>query len=257
MIIQGVHSDRIHIRVSLAVLLIDDFTDQVIPVNQATVRISGEKRPIVKNDGFYIFTDIEKRSIVMEVTSFRYQKRIVPYEFCEKEAGTQCIRLRMVPNDHYKLPEQTTFLCGRMKPGEVMDLVFRSHANPLHLLEDYDCNGGQIKLYNPTEMVLEERQVLLMAKEDYEVTQIVRALPSVNGNKDIYEISGKLKHRFTKSETSIFVIHRIIGDEEGNFNVPLPGIVNKGETVLCERIKKGKINKHFELKYGCKNDIIL
>ena len=248
--------DRIRIKVSVVVVLIDDFTDKMIPASHVRVRIQDEKKPIIKGEGYFIFTNVTKPVVTIETEAFSYQKRVITADLSKAEGGMTSIRLRLVPNSRYKLPEQTTVIRGTMPAGEAPMLVFRNNSNPLRLMQDYKKGDGcQIRLYNPLGIPLEERSCLVAAGKHYDMAMIREALPSSVQENDCYELVKPLEHDYKKAETTIYLIHQVIADETGQFNMPLSGLADKDGEVLCEMAEGKKLTKKWNLCYGCENEI--
>ena len=55
--------DVLHMRVSLAVLLIDDFTGRIITSSDAQVSVEGGRKPVVKREGFRVFTNLTEPEV--------------------------------------------------------------------------------------------------------------------------------------------------------------------------------------------------
>lgn len=249
-------SDKIRIKVSVVVVLIDDFTDKVIPANQVRVRIWDEKKPIIKGEGYFVFTNVSKEVVTIETEAFSYQKRVVTADLSKMAAGMSDIRLRLVPNCRYKLPEKTTVLKGTLPAGEEPLLVFRNNSNPLRLMQDYKKGDGcQIRLYNSTGISLEARACLIATGKHYDVAKIREAISSSAQDDDCYELEKPLEHEYKKAETTIHLLHQVIADEKGHFEMPVANLMDKGGEVLCERVEGKKLTKKWNLRYGCENEI--
>lgn len=229
-------TEKINIRVSFVVMLIDDFTDEVIPTTQARVLVEGEKPPILKNGEYYIFTNIRKKKVSIKISAFAYQSRSITEEI-PFEGKLRIIKVRMVPDEHYSLPENTLILQGKAKPNETLELIFRGTQTPVRLIKDYSGDDeNKVLVYNPLRVSLTDRKVLFFTEKKYEEAQIVS-----QNNEEEYVLDRKLKNKYEKSETMIYVVCQINCDEGGNYRVPIPKLYQSKDKVTVEMIKNGKL----------------
>lgn len=242
--------EHIHMKVSIVVELVDDFTNQAILPKAARVWIQGEKRPVVKPEGYFVFHDISVHEVEIHVEAYPYQRRSF---FVTKEEWADGIcwrRVRLVPGEAYKLPENTTRLTGKVKPGARLELICRSHQKPLRLLRDYtDTDSRTLSLFHSCRWNLEQKKMLIVAEKVYDVFGVVS-----QEQGDVYTISRSLKHTYDRSKAMIYPVYEIEADDTGSFLVPLPELENKGDIIVCERIEKDKLKKGFEMKYGDLNE---
>lgn len=229
-------AEKINIKVAFVVMLIDDFTDEVIPATEARVWVEGEKPPILKNGGYYIFTNIKKKKVSIKISAFAYQSRMITEEI-SSEGKLRIIKVRMVPDEHYSLPENTLILQGKAKPNETLELIFRETQTPIRLVKNYSSEDeNRILLYNPLRVSLTERKVLFFTEKKYEEAKIVS-----QNNEEEYVLDRKLKNEYEKSETMIYIVCQINCDECGNYRVPIPKLYESKDKVTAEILKNGKL----------------
>lgn len=241
--------ENINIKVSVVVVLVDDFTDAILPNGRGKVVVDGEKAPIPKNGGYYVFTNISKKEMVIRAEAFAYQSRRVTVDISES-AKMKIIRIRLVPDKHYNLPEDATILYGTGKPGEVLELVCRENQTPLRLLKDYGRESQKIYMYNPMRFSIPERRMLITNGNEYEILEV-----QSQNNEEEFLLETPLRKDYKKAEGLIYLIHEIHCNENGEYWVPLPKLIKKNEEIICEFIDNGKLKKPIKITYGCENQI--
>lgn len=249
--VSEIQKEEIKIKVSVVVILIDDFTDKIIPAGQAVVAIEGEKKPILKSDGYYVFTNIQKKEICIHAEMFGYQN-VKMCKTINEEGQMEIIKIHLVPNENYHFDEAVTFVKGVSKPYGIIEMVFRNNRTPLRLLEDYEGKTKDcIRIYNPLCLEVADKKLVIETGDKFEIVSVIE-----KKENDYYCISDVLKNDYKKSDTSIHMVHRIICDETGQYQVPIPRLINK-DKVVCEILENDKIKKKVSLEFGCVNEINL
>ena len=99
--------DVLHMRVSLAVLLIDDFTGRIITSSDAQVSVEGGRKPVVKREGFRVFTNLTEPEVRVRAGGPCYCEEEQAVDLRQLDRSLPVVRLRLRPNRWYPLPAGT------------------------------------------------------------------------------------------------------------------------------------------------------
>lgn len=247
-------ADRVSTKVSLVVQLIDDFNNRVIMGSGVRVWIEGEKPPIRKPEGYYVFTNLSNGQPQVLIESGTYEKQAVAVDL--KAGGPySLIKVRMVPGRAYVLPPQTTCVEGLARPGSRIRLFSREGAKPLKLLHDYACGGeskGEMGIYHPEDMELEGK-CLAIENRDRTFWEFFR-IQGKGREGGNYQLSEALTHDYKKIGTAIYLVYATNADETGRFFLPVFHLGGECGEFYCEasgtetvsaavRLIKGTVNK--------------
>lgn len=242
-----IRKEQIRIKISLIVLLIDDFTNEIILSKHVSVRIEGEQPPIIKNGGYYIFTNLLNQQYTVEMSAFNYQTQIINVNLENFDQEIPIIKVRLIPNKNYVFPENTTSIYGIAAPEQAINIICRKNQKPIRILYDYKKkNGKSIFIFNPFRLNLDSKSFYIEDDQHHEIFTTDKEL-----EKDEYILKDELKYEYMKANTKVYFIFQTIGDSEGNYLLPLSNIEKKeDENVMCELLSKDKIVKKFSIEYG-------
>lgn len=234
--------DRLHVRASLAVLLIDDFTGKIITSPSAQVRVSGGKKAIRKPDGFWVFTDLCEETIQITVTDPCYYREERQVWLEGLEAKHPVFRIRLKPNRMNGLPGKTTAVTIRIPEGGIF-YIFREQGNDhKKLLADYEKGSDQIAVYQEETEELEGKFCCIMDKNGKK--EHFRLGGLTDRERGIYQLEMPLTGSYKRIGTRIFPISRIDADREMEYFIPLKGDQDDEEyTCIFERNGKQKEEK--------------
>lgn len=129
-------------RVSLAVLLTDDLTGMAITGSNARAWIEGEKPPVKKGDGWFVFTDLSAGQHTVLAEGGMYQLQQVT---CTSDSGQmQTITIRLRPSRNYRVPPGCLRIEGTAEPGAKVTVYIPDRQNACKLLTD--AVKGSLKL---------------------------------------------------------------------------------------------------------------
>lgn len=248
-------ADHIHMRMSLAVQVIDDFTNRVVTGQQVQVRILGEPKPIRKADGYYIFLNLKERKTRLKITASQFLDYEESVDIDAMNPLEPVIKARLKPNRCYSLPQGTTCVEGKASPGTTLRLVCPDSTGYYRLMADYP--GGEereINIFHPAQMEMEGKSFCIRNKEKKqgEDFMVSRVVDSACGR---YQLAEHLKHAYQKVSARIYPILLMEADANGEFFAPLT-FLEKEHTKVSIRIPGEKKERECELEYGTVNQIL-
>lgn len=217
-------------RVSAAVLVIDDFTGQPVLGSRVSVMAAGMlKKPVRKEDGYFLFLDCPGPSLEITVNAWAYHGRTVRVDLAALPTLRPVVKIRLTPNRNYSIPRQTTCVEGTAPPGTCIRVFCENDPRPLRLLYDYVKNEGEeciIRLYDPTSSDLEGKQFALLRKGESEADFF-----EVREMRDTVEgcclMSAPLSRDCKKAGATVLPVSTAQADEKGAFFLPLAAIAVK------------------------------
>lgn len=239
-------------RVSLVLLPIDDFTDKVITEKVVNVRIANSNlKPIRKQDGFIVFTNIEESNIVVIINGYFYNTARVEIDIARLNELAPIIKVRLKPNEQYHFPKNTTCLMGKTIPNTILTVIHKSKFNKFRLLEDNKKGKADIKIYNPINVDLEGRDFIITDKSSRSREEFT--IVEYNDENKTYTLNKTLKKEYKKEVCMIIKIDYIEVFEDGKFFLPLRNIVSGENTITVEN--NYKVKKDIVLEEGIINNI--
>lgn len=224
--------------VSLVILPIDDFTEQVIADSKIRVYTEqGKHLSICKEDGYRVFCDLRGNTVRICAEGPLYQKQAA--EFPVGDAST-VFKLRMLPNANYPIPRGATCIRGRMKPGSRIRLFFPEQKKIYKLLYDYVPNEQEcsLSLFMPELVHLEGKSLYIQSRD--EEGEFFR----VTGQMDEkIQIDGVLKKGYKKIGTTIYPVYEAETGEDGSFYLPIRGLAEGENTCICTISEKDGQNE--------------
>lgn len=239
-------ADRVRSRVSLVVLLIDDFNNKVINGKGVRVWIAGARPPLHKPEGYYVFTDLVKGQTEVLVDSGIYERQSVSVSMQETGKPYTMLKIRLIPNRSYLLPPQTTCLEGTAKPGSQIRLFCREESKALKLLFDYSCQGeqaGAISIYHPEAMDIEGKNLFIESRDRSKAEFF--QINSCQGSGR-YRLAGTLKNDYKKIGTAIYLVHTANTDKKGYFFLPVIHISSTNNEFFCEASSETEVFDRIE-----------
>lgn len=251
-------SDYFTIGVSLVVIAIDDFNNKPICGNKLRVWIEGEKPAIQKQEGYYVFVNLRKKSFVLHVEGEIYHKQeILIDERKLKEYEQDILKVRMVPNRCYPLSADTTCVEGKAKPNSIILTYSEEYTNPYKLLYTYEKGSTYISVYHPNDINIEGKTLFMKNKNDtwYDFVQI-------EGRREdeevvMYNIPCPLEHTYKKIGTILYPVYTIPVNVKGEFYFPIANIYAPAISFIFGIQEKEFRKKEIELTIGKVNRIDL
>lgn len=158
-------SENIHIRVSLAVLLIDDFTGRIITSSGARATVPDSGKPVIKKEGFHVFTNLTDPVIRISAKGPCYceEERLV--DIRKLDPANPVVRVRMTPNRWYALPSSAVRTEVKLPADTELFVFSQESSNYKRLLSDYRKGSDEISLYQGDMEELEEKACCIAGKD--------------------------------------------------------------------------------------------
>lgn len=226
-------------RVAVAVLVLDDFTDQVLKGPAIEVSVPGMiGKPIRKSDGYFVFTTEHGPIRQIEVRSMFYVREIVDVDLTRLNPLQPVVRIRLKPNRRYGMAGSATCLEGRAEPGSEIRLIYGNHPYPLRLLYDYHNEQRVIHLFDPEKRELSGKVLAIQGKE-YPEPEIFRILEMTDREQGVCLIDRNLKKDYKKIGAVVHPVFMTHADEQGDYCLFLKDLNEKEEicTVQAAGVK--------------------
>lgn len=240
--------DRVRIQVSFVIQLIDDFTNQIITSPAVRICADGNRSPIRKPDGCYVFLDCPGH-MKISIFSHCYYEKVI--EIDNEERKEPVIKVRLMPDRRYRLPEGTTCITGRAPVNCHMGIVFEHEKNSWKLLYDYQREkaASAIQIFNPTGQDLEGKQFLITDKQGK--CRDIFAVHRYDMQEQKCYLRQELSADYKKVGTRIHDVYAVDSDETGFYYLPIREKIQEtgicrfyiGDEVLEREIVAGKTNK--------------
>jgi hypothetical protein len=224
---------RVHVRrrVSVAVLVLDDFTGR--PVTAADLKVSAAElleRPVRKGDGYFLFLDSPVPTLTITARAWAYHTATVQADLSALPPLRPVVRLRLTPNRNYSIPMQTTCLEGDALPGTQVRMFCLNDPKPLRLLYDYAVDGPeggrQIQIYAPDGADLAGRHFALLRKgeEQAECFCVLDRLEETEGG---CLLTAPLARDCKKAGATLLPVLSAAADEKGRYFLPMCSLAVK------------------------------
>lgn len=210
------------IQVSLVVQLIDEFTDQVVRGQGVQLHIEGAAKPIRKEDGSYVFTNIKEDKVLLQLSSPIYQEEKLPLELSSGEVTM--IQLRIKPNRNYSFPAGTTIIEGEAERGSLVIYYQTEGKECFKLLFDATKQGKNmpdaLSIYNPDDKNLDGRMFVIVNEGDKK-EELIQIQEESSEHPQEYLLKKALQHEFKKLGTKLFPVSSTRADDKGRFLLPV------------------------------------
>lgn len=221
---------RLKREVSLVILPIDDFTENVIKSPSFRMYTEdGSRQSIRKMEGYHVFCDLEGSCARICMEDPLYQKQVLEFPLGN---GIQVFQIRMLPNAAYPLPAGATCIKGKIRPYGRIRLFFPEQKKNYKLLYDYEpkTKNKEISIFLPEILHLEGKTLCI---KNGEIREFFRITDQKN---EVCQMEHPLKNSYKKVGTSIYPVYEVTADREGRFYLPIRNI----PTENCMCLIKGK-----------------
>ena len=249
--------EHVRIRISLAVRLVDDFTNRAVERN-VIVRADNVPAPVRKTDGYYVFMNIQEKTVTLHVLSNEYEPCEETIDLSTLDPLQPVVKIRLRPGRGYPFPRGTTCIEGTAAPGRKMLAFCPEMTGYLRLLEDY--NGGkdrEVCLFHPSKTDLEGKSFCISVQDGK--TEESFTIQS-RAEEDRYFLRETMKNSYGKMTARIFPALKLTADESGKFFAPLAFFEKEHPRILIRTEGNGRkpgTETTMELEYGTVNTICL
>ncbi len=212
---------KITSRLAAAVLLIDNFTNEII-TKDVKVISKGLEKPFFKPNGYFVFSDIDADINVLELTikSKYYLEKEVKISLTDiANEGYESI-IRLNPSKYYPLPNKCTVVEGKTSPRSEV-FVYSGDLQPSFVLgSEYISGSGSMQIYNQKHINLNSCRMYI-SSDAHNCSEIF----TVNRVKDFlgntYFLEQGLKGSYSLGTTRITHVFSGESDDDGNFYIPI------------------------------------
>lgn len=239
--------------VSLVILPIDDFTEQVIKGSNLRVYTEqGKRLSICKEDGYRIFCDLKESFVKICAEGPLYQKQTVTFPV---SGASVVFKLRMLPNTSYPIAQGVTCIRGFLKSGSKIRLFFPEQKKKYKLLYDYivEEQKNSLSLFFPDSVCLEGKSLYIQNRE---------------GEGEFFKVTGQMEEQvqidrilqktYKKIGTTIYPVYEAFAEADGRFYLPIRGLTEGENTCICNILQadgQKEWEKKILIKAGKENDI--
>jgi hypothetical protein len=244
-------SESLHMSSSLIVLVIDDYSNKVVISSGLSVEVEGEKKPIRKPDGYYVFLNLKNKAANLTIRCNTYYTEKRSVDLTQLKNTDPVIKIRVKPNKYYPALHQATCLQGIGKPGCEVRVVCEDAMKHFRLLYDYnkDDMKDEIAIYNPDNNDLEGKLFQIMDK-DRKHKEMFCAVKSKETQNSLYKIEPPLKNTYQKVGTKILPVFSSKTDSNGEYFIMINNINEDSAKCRCEIAGDKTITKDIILKTG-------
>lgn len=232
--------------VSLVLLPIDDYTNEVIKGNYIKPWIEWEHAPIWKQ-GFYIFTDMKQEKVLLHVDSQLYQNQTISISLDTSSA--RVIKLRLVPSEKYAMGNNSVVIRGIGEVGQKAAFYSEEIRQCYKLLKDYEP-GTKISIFHPNGLDLSGKTVWLKGREKRYLATLGE---QQEDEENCYEIT-RVPEKLRKAETDIYLVYETVVREDGTFYLLFP---QSKEIEFHGIMEYQKISQPIVLRAGEENFFLL
>ena len=214
--------DTIRIRISLAILLIDDFTGKIMIEPSFRIAVRGAGKPIRKSDGFWIFTNLTEPEAQVSIIGPCYQSEYIRLDLTTLDSANPVVRIRMKPDKTYRLLKGTTCMAGFLPDGAAL-MVFCEQGNDYKkLLVDYEQGSAEISLYQGGNEEMEGKLCCIADKDKKK--EIIKLGRMTDREKGLYQLAQPPLREYKKIGTKIYPVSLAQAREDGGeYFLPLSG----------------------------------
>lgn len=220
--------------VALVIVPIDDFTNQVITENYLEFSIPYEKAPVWK-PGFYVFSDIKQKEIIISIKSKLYQSQECSLTL--EPANTIIMKVRMVPGEKYAYSKEGISVQGRGETGKVVRIYSTQFRKSYKLSADYIQNK-RVSIAHPAEIDFTGKILGMKTREEEWFIQ----LGTLSEEENQYEITflsqQEPNRTLRKMEVNLYPVYETKCREDGTFYLLLPK--GEGEKLHAKLNYEGK-----------------
>ena len=252
-------SDSFTRKVSLVVLVIDDFTGKTVLGSNVRVYIDGAAPAIKKPDGHHVFVNLDKPVVTVHAEGGQFNPRSIPCHLNSNEEQYTFLKLRMIPNRSYPIPPNTTCIEGKAAPGSLIKIFCRDANTAYKLLYDYqkeETDNRVLSIFHPDDVDMEGK-LLNISDSKGQNQELLRIIGVVDQDNKMYLLENELSTNYKKIGTSLFSVYETVADKNGSFFLPIANTYKEKYLYACEAKGEKTVSLELELDSGRVNKIDL
>lgn len=253
-------SDRFTRKVSLVVMAIDDFTGKPILGSNVRVYIDGAAKAIKKSDGYHVFVNLNGPMVTVCAEGGQYSPRSIECDLTASGEQYTLLKLRMIPNRSYPIPQNTTCIEGKAAPDSLIRIFCYDSASAYKLLFDYKkdtmSENRDIFIFHPDDLDMEGK-LLYITDSEGENQELLRITGVADKENKKYVLEKSLSVSYKKIGTSLFSVYETVADKKGIFFLPIANTYKEKYFYVCEAAGEKTVSLKLELDSGRVNKIDL
>ena len=235
-------SGKIRLRVSLVILPMDAFTGKPIAQKEFLVWAEGEATPLVKREGYRVFSGISKRYITVRLSGRFYQNTRVDIDLLALNPQSPVQKVYVLPDRTYPFPADTAYMQGKMSGQSVLLAAAISDMNLCRLRAD--CGEGErtLAVYRGEQKDFSGK-IYYLTDQTGERAEWIRLASYV---QDVYGLEEPLRYTYRKAEARMYEAVRCVADERREAYFLPVRTAGKADLVRC-LICKGQETQEFDV----------
>ncbi|SFS06907.1 hypothetical protein [Anaeromicropila populeti] len=250
-------ADRLRYKISFVVQVMDGFRNMPVQGKQVSVFIEGEKPPIQKEGGYFVFVNLSTSQFNVQIEGDAFLKKVEQVNLEEAAEKYGFLKVYMIPDNRYPIPAGTTCIEGKAAKGSKITLLFWKGLRPFQLLEDYIKDSAQtdkLRMFAPENSELDGRQFYIENKGE-KTGEFFYVARSEELRTNEYRLESPLNNNYDRIGTNIYVVYTTYVNEKESFFFPVMVTGEASCDVICETIDGTRISKWIPLQTGVVNQI--
>lgn len=204
-------------KASLVIYVLDDFNGRPLKPNQVHIRIEGEKSPVGKDDGYFVFMNLLNKAYIVSLEGYGFHRQEIAVDLTGSSVICPVITVRLTPNQCYPLPRAAACVEGYADPLSIIRIGIKRPGKSYKLLYDYP--GERImRIYSPDSRELDGRMFMIQE------TELLSIEYTVDREERIYQLKAPLASGCKKAGTGMIPVMETIADENGYYFTAVKGI---------------------------------
>lgn len=238
-------------QVVLVVLLLDDFQNTIIKSRQATVRVKGARPPIQKEEGYYVFLNLQTDVYEVQIQSEYYEPQQLLVKRTELDASCPTLMVRLKPSRQYPNYLFATAIEGKTRPGNKI-LAYSKQEEGIQLMQSYKKDDSLLFLYKKEKGYWEGKRFAMLDRETQRV-ELFQIEASEEEFQNAYRLEKPLQQDYKKMSSRLLTVYETVTDEAGNYFIPIRSNTRQAETMLLEVQLENQQEKQYSIKTGERN----
>lgn len=242
--------EGLHVKRMLVIFPIDSFTEKAIMRPDFFVTAEGEGRPVRKKEGFWVFVNLTKTKILVNLRGNFYQKATLEVDVSALDVKNPVVRVRMLPDRNYPFPKGTAYMEGMLPENSSLTAVALWRAFNARLLLDYRQGDTEITVYQEKEADLTGMVFCLTdsghsGRDWPETEEFVRS----EKQKAVYKLAAPAACDFRKTEALLYKGIRYCSSVYPvSYFIALPAEQGSGEFPVICCLDKAGVKTEYEIK---------
>ncbi len=230
--------ERTDLVTSFIILPIDAFSGKPITDPDFCVQAAGEKKPLVKADGYRVFMKAQKNPAEVALFGTYFQTKRITVPLAQEEGMPPVLTVFVLPDRSYPFPPGTAFLEGKRKERAALEIAGDCRRARVKLRLDAVQGERRIALYQQEQKNLSGRTFLLTDPGKGGPGEWVKALSLESLHSDLYLLEEALQYPHAKIGTHVIYAQRYeAGAAEKSYFAAFPSVRGEAPFFVYGRLK--------------------